>query len=39
MHDLMARSVVKAAEDLDVKIIVASTMSGFTAKKISNLKT
>ena len=38
MHDLMARSVVKAAEDLDVKVIVASTMSGFTAKKISNLK-
>ena len=38
MHDLMARSVVEAAKDLDVKIIVASTMSGFTAKKISNLK-
>lgn len=38
MHDLIARSVVKAAEDLEVKVIVAATMSGFTAKKISNLK-
>ena len=34
----MARSVVAAAESLDVKAIVASTISGFTAKKISNLK-
>ena len=38
MHDLIARSVVSAAEDLDVKVIVAATMSGFTAQKISNLK-
>lgn len=38
VYDLMAKSVVKAAEDLDVKVIVASTMSGFTAAKISNLK-
>ncbi len=37
-HDLIAKSVVSAAEDLDVKVIVASTMSGYTAKKISNLK-
>ncbi len=36
--DLIAKSVVKAAEALDVKVIVATTMSGFTAKKISNLK-
>lgn len=36
--NLMARSVVAAAESLDVKAIVASTISGFTAKKISNLK-
>lgn len=36
--DLIANSVVKAAEDLDVKIIVAATMSGFTAQRISNLK-
>lgn len=38
MHDLIARGVVSAAEDLDVKVIVAATMSGFTAQKISNLK-
>lgn len=38
MHDLIARGVVTAAEDLDVKVIVAATMSGFTAQKISNLK-
>ncbi len=36
--DLIAKSVVKAAEALDVKVIVATTVSGFTAKKISNLK-
>ena len=38
MEDLIAKSVVSAAEDLDVKAIVAATMSGFTAQKISNLK-
>ena len=38
MHDLIAKSVVSAAEDLNVKVIVAATMSGFTARKISNLK-
>ncbi len=38
IHDLIAHSVVKAAEDLEVKAIVAATMSGFTAQKISNLK-
>lgn len=37
-HDLIAKSVVEAASDLDVKVIVAATMSGYTAKKISNLK-
>ena len=37
-HDLIAESVVTAAEDLDVKVIVAATMSGYTAQKISNLK-
>lgn len=36
--DLIAKSVVKAAEDLNVKVIVAATMSGFSAQKISNLK-
>ena len=30
--DLIARSVVTAAEDLNVKVIVAATMSGFTAR-------
>jgi len=38
MTDMIARSVVTAAEDLNVKLIVAATMSGFTARKISNLK-
>lgn len=38
MHDLIANGVVSAAEDLDVKVIVAATMSGYTAQKISNLK-
>lgn len=38
IHDLIAKSVVSAANDLDVKVIVAATMSGFTAQKISNLK-
>lgn len=37
-HDLIAKGVVSAAEDLDVKVIVAATMSGFTAQRISNLK-
>ncbi len=36
--DLLAEGVVKAAEDLNVKLIVAATMSGFSAQKISNLK-
>lgn len=36
--DLIAKSVVSAAEDLEVKVIVAATMSGYTAQKISNLK-
>lgn len=38
VHDIIAQGVTKAADDLDVKLIVASTMSGFTAQKISNLK-
>lgn len=38
MHELIAKSVVTAADDLDVKVIVAATMSGYTAKAISNLK-
>lgn len=38
MHDLIANSVVSAAKDLDVKVIVTATMSGFTAQKVSNLK-
>ena len=38
MHDLIAKGVVSSADDLDVKVIVAATMSGFTAQKISNLK-
>lgn len=38
IHDLIAKGVVSASEDLNVKVIVAATMSGFTAQKISNLK-
>lgn len=38
INDLIANSVVSAASDLDVKVIVAATMSGYTAQKISNLK-
>jgi len=38
MHDLIANGVVSSASDLNVKVIVAATMSGFTAQKISNLK-
>lgn len=38
VHQLIARSVVEASKSLDVKVIVAATMSGFTASIISNLK-
>lgn len=34
----IAHSVVEAAHVLDVKAIIAPTMSGYTAKRISNLK-
>lgn len=34
----IAHSVVEAAAVLDVKAIIAATMSGYTAKKVSNLK-
>ena len=34
----IAKSVVTASKDLNAKIIVAASMSGRTAKKISNLK-
>lgn len=37
-QDLIAKSVVEAAKDLNVKLIVAATMSGYTVSKISNLK-
>lgn len=36
--DLIAKSVVEAAKSENVKLIVAATMSGYTAQKISNLK-
>lgn len=36
--DMIAKSVVKVAESENVKLIVAPTMSGYTAKSISNLK-
>lgn len=34
----IAHSVVSSARTLDAKLIVAATMSGYTARKISNLK-
>lgn len=34
----IAKSVITASKDLDSKVIVAATMSGKTARKISNLK-
>ncbi len=34
----IARSVVESAKTLDVKAVVAATMSGYTAQRISNLK-
>lgn len=37
-QELVAKSVVEAAKDLHIKLIVAATMSGYTAQKISNLK-
>ena len=36
--ETIARSVVDCAKSLDVKAIVAATMSGYSARKISNLK-
>ena len=34
----IARSVVESAKTLDVKAVIATTMSGYTAQRISNLK-
>ena len=36
--ETIAKSVVDSASLLDVKVIVAATMSGYSARKISNLK-
>ena len=36
--ETIATSVVESANMLNAKLIVAATMSGYTAKKISNLK-
>lgn len=36
--DVIAKSVVEAAKSDSIKLIVAPTMSGYTARKISNLK-
>ena len=35
---IIAKSVVTASEEIDAKIIVAATMSGHTAREISNLR-
>lgn len=34
----IARSIKEATNDLDIKVIVAATQSGYTARKISNLR-
>lgn len=36
--ETIAKSVVDSAKMLDVKVIVAATMSGYSARKISNLR-
>ena len=38
ISDIIARSVVDAVEYEKVKLIVATTMTGYTARKISNLR-
>lgn len=38
MASIIAKSVVDASNELESKVIVASTKSGYTAKKISNLR-
>lgn len=36
--DVIAKSVVDASDSLEINAIVAATMTGYTARKISNLK-
>ncbi len=36
--EVIAKGVVESANTLDAKVIVAATMTGYTARKISNLK-
>lgn len=38
ISDTIAKLVVEAVEHSDIKLIVAPTMTGFTARKISNLR-
>jgi len=38
LPNLIAQGVVSTARDLNVKVIVANTVTGYTAQKISNLK-
>lgn len=38
MTAVIAESVITASKELDTNVIVAATMSGYTAKKISNLR-
>ena len=39
ISDTIAKLVVEAAQYTDIKLIVTTTMTGFTARKISNLRT
>lgn len=38
MTSVIAESVITASKELDTNVIVAATMSGYTARKISNLR-
>lgn len=38
ISEMIAYSTVEAADSIDAKLIIASTLSGYTARKVSNMK-
>ena len=38
ISEMIAYSTVEAADELEAKLIIASTVSGYTARKVSNMK-
>ena len=38
ISEMIAYSTVEAANEIDAKLIIASTLSGYTARKVSNMK-